>query len=153
MTGRLLSPGLYSYETLCPGDHYATGTTEVTAPMIAAFAALTGDRFEIHLSDADGRNHGFAGQVAHGLLVLSLIEGLKFNAPVQLNGVAAVGWDWCFTSPVLSGDSLHARITVLAKRYAGPKSGLLTLGIQVCNQHGTCVQSGQSRIIVQRQPT
>jgi acyl dehydratase len=153
VTGRLLPPGLHPYETLRLGDHYNTGTAQVTAASVAAFAALTGDRFEIHLSDADAKNHGFSGQVAHGLLVLSLIEGLKFSAPVQLGGVAAVGWDWRFTKPVLTGDTINARITVLVKRYAGPKSGLLTLGIHVCNQNGTCVQSGQSRIIVRRQPT
>ena len=150
MTGRLLPPGLHRFDTLQPGDHFDTDTAEITAKAILAFADLTGDRFQAHMSDTGAQVHGFAGQVAHGLLVLSVIEGLKSTAPVQFDGFAALGWDWQFTLPVLAGDSIRARVTVLAKRAAGPKSGLLTLSLQVCNQHGQCVQSGQTRVMVHR---
>ena len=150
MTGRLLPPGLHPFDTLQTGDHFDTDTAEITRKAILAFADLTGDRFQAHMSDAGARIHGFAGQVAHGLLVLSLIEGLKSTASVQLGGFAALGWDWQFASPVLAGDSIRAQVTLLAKRTAGPKSGLLTIGIHVSNQRGQCVQKGQTRIMVHR---
>lgn len=85
--------------------------------------------------------------------MLSLINRRKFHAPVQMAGSAAVGWDWNVIHQVVTRDSIHPRVTVLATRHTGPKSGLLTLGIQVCNQHGDCVQSGRSHIIARCQPT
>ncbi len=150
MTDRRLPPGLYAFETLLPGDHFDTDTTLITPAAIRAFADLTGDGFEIHLSDSGAQAHGFAGQVAHGLLVLALVEGLKSSAPVQFGGFAALGWDWQFTLPVLAGDSIRARVTVLNRRAAGPQSGLLTLDLQVFNQNNQCVQKGQTRVMVHR---
>ena len=150
MNTRLLPPGLHSFETLQPGDYFDTDTAQITPALIQSFADLTGDHFAVHLSDAGAQAHGFAGQVAHGLLVLALVEGLKSRAPVQFAGFAALSWDWQFTAPVLAGDSIHARISVQSKRSAGPRSGLLTLQIQVFNQHGHNVQSGQTRVMTRR---
>ena len=150
MTGRLLPPGLHAFDTLLTGDHFETATARITPEAIRAFADLTGDGFEIHLSDSGAQAHGFAAQVAHGLLVVSLVEGLKFRAPVQLGGFAALGWDWHFARPVLAGDSIHARVTVLNRRAAGAKSGIRTLGLEVFNQHNHCVQKGQTRVMAPR---
>ncbi|MBC7739719.1 MAG: MaoC family dehydratase [Candidatus Saccharibacteria bacterium] len=150
MTGRLLPPGLHAFDTLLTGDHFDTPTLRITPEVIRAFADLTWDHFEIHLSDAGAQAHGFAAQVAHGLLVLSLVEGLKSNAPVQLGGFAALGWDWQFARPVLAGDTIRARVTVLNRRNAGPRSGMLTLGLEVLNQHNQCVQKGQTRVMAHR---
>lgn len=145
---RQLPPGLHLYDTLQPGDYFDTDTAEITTDMIQTFADLTGDKFEIHLSDSGAQTHGFPAQVAHGLLVLSVIEGLKANAPVQLNSFASLGWDWRFTRPVLAGDTVQCRITLLNKRRAGPKSGLLTLQVMARNQHGQTVQQGETRLMV-----
>ncbi len=49
----------------------------VTAEMIDEFADITGDRFEIHMSGKAARRHGPDARVAHGPLVLSLIDGLR----------------------------------------------------------------------------
>jgi acyl dehydratase len=145
-----LPPGTYSYDDLTPGDHYTTSSVTVTAETIHAFADLTGDHHEIHLSDTAAQAQGFPAQVAHGLLVLSLVEGLKSACPVHLPGFAALHWDWQFRKPVLSGDTITAQITLIAKRIAGPTSGHLTLGIQVTNQHGACVQKGETSVMTRR---
>ena len=150
MTGRLLPPGLHAFDTLQPGDHFDTATTQITPEAICAFADLTGDHFAIHLSDTGAQAHGFAAQVAHGLLVLSLVEGLKSRAPVQLGGFAALSWDWHFAKAVLAGDHIRARVTVLNRRNAGPHSGILTLVLEVFNQHNQCVQKGQTRVMAHR---
>jgi acyl dehydratase len=150
VTGRLLTPGHHAFEDLAIGDHYDTGTVTVTAATIQSFADLTGDRFEIHLSPEAAAAHGFPGQVAHGLLVVSLVEGLKSASPVQLGCFAVLHWDWRFRKPVLAGDMISCRISVLVKRAAGPKSGQLTLGLQVTNQRAECVQQGQTRVMTRR---
>ena len=95
-------------------------------------AELTGDRFEIHMTEAGARRHGFAGRVAQGLLVLALIDGLKAQSPARIEALVALGWEWNFRRPVLLGDSIRAVFTVQDKRpTARLDRGLLTLGAEV----------------------
>ena len=103
---RILGPGLYGLDRLRIGDRIETGRCDVTAERIDAFAALTGDRFEIHMDDAAARRHGFAARVAHGLLVLSLVDGLKNQARARFDAIASLGWEWQFRAPVLAGDRI-----------------------------------------------
>ena len=148
---RALAPGRYGLDDLAPGDWYATDETDITAAKIDAFAALTGDRFEIHMDDAAARAHGFPGRVAHGLLVLSLLDGLKNEAPVRLRAVASLGWDWSFRRAVFIGDRLRARIEVKATRLVKtPGRGILTLGLVATDAAGAVVQEGTNLLMMYR---
>lgn len=147
---RNLPPGIYGYDDVTPGDHFVTNWAEITKNAIDHFADLTGDRFEIHLSDAGARAHGFPARVAHGLLVLSVVEGLKTQSPVRLNTFAALGWECSFRAPVFASDRIRARITVKSKRAAADK-GVLTLSVEVENQHASIVQRGETRLMAYRQ--
>jgi acyl dehydratase len=111
---------------------------------------MTGDAFEIHLSDEGAARHGFRARVAHGLLVLSLIEGLKSRDPVQFDTFAALGWDWSLRAPVYAGDHIRARIAVKDKRVAAPDKGVLTLEIIVETQDLQVVQRGTARYMAYR---
>ncbi len=142
-----LGPGLHGFDAVACGDWLQTDWAEVTPQAITAFAALTGDRFEIHTSDEGAQRHGFAARVAHGLLVLSLIEGLKSQAESRFDTFAALGWDVSFRAPVFAGDRIRALITVKAKRAAGPGKGLLTLSVKVENQAGHCVLRADTRLM------
>ena len=146
----MLEAGIYTYNQVQVGDGWLTDWAKVTPQVIAAFAALTQDRYAIHLSDEGARAHGFDRRVAHGLLILSLVEGLKSTASAQLNTFASLGWDWSFRAPVYAGDSIRASITVAAKRAAGAQRGMLTLSVSVENQDGAVVQQGQTRLMAQR---
>jgi len=149
MSGRLLPPGLYGLDGVSTGDRVRTGRVVVSAELIDRFAELSGDHFEIHMSRDAAAAHGFDDRVAHWLLVLSLVDGLKNTAPAQFRALASLGWDWQFRAPVLAGDSLSAEITVLAKRATRtPGRGILTLGFAVTNQHGAMAQEGQNRLMV-----
>ena len=149
----MLKPGLFTYDQLQVGDAWLTDWANVSTQAIDAFATLTKDRFAIHLSDEGARAHGFDRRVAHGLLILSLVEGLKSSAPVQANTFASLGWDWSFRTPVYGGDSICATITVAAKRAAGVDKGMLTVDLCVKNQDGQIVQNGRTRLMAQRAPT
>ncbi|MDU8946544.1 MaoC family dehydratase [Ovoidimarina sediminis] len=151
MSGRDLPPGIHRFDAVETGDRISTGAVEVTSDMIDAFAALTGDRFAIHMEDAAAREKGFPGRVAHGLLVLSLIDGLKNAAPAQFDAIASLGWTWRFSKPVLIGDRLNATITVAGKRaVADGARGILELDFDVVNQRGETVQAGANRLMVHR---
>lgn len=148
---RTLASGRYGFDAVEPGDHVVTDAIEVTAAAIDAFANLTGDRFAIHMDDAAAKAKGFPARVAHGLLVLSLVDGLKNQALAQFDAIASLGWNWRFDRPVLVGDRVRARITVAAKRETSRKDrGILELEFGVENQGGELVQSGRNMLMVHR---
>ena len=144
-----LSPGSYGLGDLAVGDSWSIGSAQITPALIDAFAAVTGDRFEIHMTDEGAARHGFKARVAHGLLVLSVVDGLKNQSPVHLRAVASLEWHWGFASPVLAGDTINARITVAATRATKrPDRGIAMLGFSVTNQDGVVVQSGQNQLMM-----
>ena len=149
--GRTLGPGHHGADALQVGDRIDCGSVTVTGDMIDAFADLTGDRFEIHTSDAAARRHGFEARVAHGLLVLSLIDGLKNQTTAQLKARASMGWDWQFRRPVLLGDRLSVsyEITEIADARAKDQA-ILTLAFDVLNQQDVAVQNGTNRLLAYR---
>ncbi|WP_235871489.1 MaoC family dehydratase [Shimia sediminis] len=133
------------------GDRVDLGLVEVTPLLIDRFAELTGDRFEIHMDDAAAQAHGFERRIAHGLLVLSLIDGLKNQADAQFEALASLGWDWRFTAPVLAGDTIKADLVVLEKRETTkPDRGILDLQFDARNQKGDLVQQGTNKLLVYR---
>lgn len=148
---RFLPPGLYGADALTSGDRIACGSVTVSADAIDAFANLTGDRFEIHMSDDAAHVHGFGARVAHGLLVLSLIDGLKNQADAQIKARASMGWDWTFRAPVLAGDAITVayEITEIASAKSDDQA-ILTLDFDVTNQTGKTVQRGTNRLLAYR---
>ena len=148
---RELADGLFDFDALRTGDRFRTAALTVTADHIDRFADLTGDRFEIHMSDESAQAHGFAGRVAHGLLVLSLVDGLKNQALSRLDAVASLGWYWSFRRPVLIGDTITATLQVADKRETRhADKGILRLACDVVNQHGETVQAGSNQLIMYR---
>lgn len=149
--GRKLSPGTYAYDEVGIGDWIETDALVVEAEHIDRFAELSGDRFEIHMSDAAARKHGFPGRVAHGLLVLSLVDGLKNRAGATFKAIASLGWDWRFEKPVLVGDQILVRLEIADMRKTkSAERGILTLAFEVKNQRDETVQSGTNRLMVYR---
>ncbi|MBZ9994274.1 MaoC family dehydratase [Mesorhizobium sp. BH1-1-4] len=150
-TGRKLTAKSLSYGVVAIGDWYETGAVTITEQMIDAFAELTGDRFEIHMSAAGAERHGFPARVAHGLLVLSLVDGLKNRAQAGLRAIASLGWDWTFVAPVLADDEIRVRVGIENKRETrNAARGILTLRFLVTNQRGETVQSGENKLMVCR---
>lgn len=149
MTGRCLPAGLHGHTALQIGDRIETGEAVITASMIDQFADLSGDHFALHLNDDAARALGFPRRVAHGLLVLSVIDGLKNTAPAQLRAVASLGWDIRFSAPVLVHARLKAAFTIDAIRPARDgQRGVVTLGVVACQQDGTVVQRGSTTLMM-----
>ncbi|NQV82108.1 MAG: MaoC family dehydratase N-terminal domain-containing protein [Alphaproteobacteria bacterium] len=131
------------------GDTIQTAACRITTEMIDMFANMSGDRFEIHMDTAAARRHGFSDRVAHGLLVLSVVDGLKNQTPAQFAAIASLGWDWRFAAPVLAGDEISALITLVDHRATSDGArGILTLNFDVTNQTGKTVQFGTNRLMV-----
>ena len=140
---------LLRFEQAGIGLAFETGGIVVTEAHIVAFAGLTGDFFDIHMDDDYARGLGYPGRVAHGLLGLALCDGLKNRAPVKFAAIVSLNWRWSFSGPILVGDRIAARITVLSKRLTkNPARGIVTLGFDLMNQKGEVVQKGENDLMV-----
>lgn len=149
MRGRLLPPGTHGFGALRIADRVETAEVTVTAQAVDRFADLSGDRFALHMDDAAARALGFPARVAHGLLVLSLIDGLKNQAPAQFDAIASLGWDIRFRAPVLVGDRLRAVFTVQSRRLNRDGSrGLAVLSVEARNHREEVVQLGHTTLML-----
>ena len=144
-----IDPALLRYEQIDVGLAFETGGITVTEGHILGFAGLTGDFYDIHMDDDYARALGYPGRVAHGLLGLALCDGLKNRAPVRFAAIVSLNWRWSFTGPILVGDRISARITVLSKRLTkNPARGIVTLGFDLLNQKNEVVQKGENDLMV-----
>ena len=144
-----IDPNLLRLEQAGIGLSFETGGIVVTEAHIVAFAGLTGDFFDIPMDDAYARGLGYPGRVAHGLLGLALCDGLKNRAPVKFAAIVSLNWRWSFSGPILVGDRIAARITVLSKRLTkNPARGIVTLGFDLVNQRNEVVQKGENDLMV-----
>jgi 3-hydroxybutyryl-CoA dehydratase len=133
------------------GDTFDTPGITIAESHVLGFAGLTGDFMPHHVDETFARELKFKGRIAHGLLVLSLVDGLKNRALVQFDVVAALNWEnWRFVKPVSIGDRINARIEIANKRLTrSGERGIITLRIEVCNQDGEVVQDGCNQIMLQ----
>ncbi|WP_344854215.1 MaoC/PaaZ C-terminal domain-containing protein [Amycolatopsis ultiminotia] len=104
---------------------------------LTVFAGLTGDHYPLHTDEQSVAKTQFGTRIAHGPLTFSLAVGL-----VGLSGfygdaiVALLGIDGLRAKmPVLPGDTIHVRGTVLAREHRdGSRFGAITVGYSVLNQ-------------------
>lgn len=149
--GRKLPPGDYGYDDVAPGDWYETSGVTVTEAHVVGFAGISGDLFDVHMDEDFAREAGFPGRIAHGLLGLSLADGLKTRCNVRLRGIATLNWNWSFRGPLLIGDRMSVRIAIAAARPTKrPDRGIVTLAMKVLKQTGEVVQEGESMLMMTR---
>jgi 3-hydroxybutyryl-CoA dehydratase len=153
MTQTRLQPGKCYFEDLQVGYYFQTGRIVVTETHIVNFAGISGDFFDVHMDDEFARAQGFPARIAHGLLGLSLVDGLKNRADVKLQAVASLGWkSWNFTAPIVMGDSITARISVeTTKLTSKGDRGVVELRFDVTNQDDVLVQTGCNVLLMQRE--
>lgn len=128
----------------------------VTESDVLLFAGLTGDNSQVHTDEEYGRNMLFGGRIAHGLLGLSLMQGLMTRTNyTQGTGVASLGWDKVsFAAPIMIGDTVRAKWIIKETRpsKSKPDVGVLIESIELANQRGAVVQRAEHSILVRRRP-
>ena len=145
---------LLHYEDVEVGLAFHTGGIVITEAHIVQFAGLSGDFFDLHMDDAYARELGFPGRVAHGLLGLAIVDGLKNRAEQRFASIASLHWDWSFRGPIFVNDRLQAHVEVADKRPTTKGDrGILTLRITASNQRGTVVQEGTNLLLVKMRAT
>lgn len=143
------------YEDFAVGEEFVTPGRTITEADVVAFAGLTGDYNRLHTDAEFMRDSVFGERIAHGLLGLAIINGLKYRTEIDADGVIAfLGLTWTFAGPIRFGDTIHAVLRVSAMRPTSkPDRGIITNSVQVVNQRGETVQEGEMTMMVKRRPS
>lgn len=139
------------------GQERISPARTITESDVYLFAGLTGDNAQVHTDEEYGKQMVFGGRIAHGLLGLSLMQGLMARTNyTQGTGVASVSWDKItFDAPIMIGDTVRARWVIKEKRpsRSKPNVGIIFESIELVNQHGKVVQRAEHGLMMRRRPT
>jgi acyl dehydratase len=136
-------------QDLAEGQRIVTERRVVSAADIDAFCELSGDHNPLHTDDEQARAAGFAGRIAHGLLVLSIATGLGSEEDDWAIG-AYLEESRRFVEPVLPGDEIHSvsEITEVRRSRSKPDRGIVTLHVATRNQRDEIVLEGTDVVLV-----
>jgi acyl dehydratase len=130
-----------------------TGRRTVTDTDILNFAGVSGDFQPLHTDDLFARTTLFGRRVAHGLLVLSMVTGLRTMANWFVGTTMAFLEirSYRFLKPVFPGDTIYSLCTILKKEPTSkPDRGVVVQGIEVYNQNDEKVQEGEFVTLLRR---
>ena len=145
MTGRT-----WAYEDFVEGAFLDLGTKTVTAEEIIEFAGEF-DAQPMHLDEEAGKSSILGGLSASGwhtccIFMRMFCDAFLGNSTSQgAPGIDVVRWK----KPVLAGDRLTGKCTVLAKRISKsrPGLGLVALRSELFNQRGETVLELQNTVM------
>ena len=80
---------------------------------VKAFAGISGDHNPVHLSEEYAKNSRFKNRIAHGLLTASFFSAI-FGTKLPGEGCVYAGQNLQFKKPVYLGDTVVAKVTVIA---------------------------------------
>jgi len=136
------------------GDECVSPTFTVTEAHINTYADLTGDHTPVHVDEEYAKTTPFGTRVAHGLLGLSIADGLKTQSDYRFLPGMSLGWTWDFVGPIKIGDTVHVKFRVASMRASKsrPGWGIVVLPSELINQRGEVVQKGEHRLMIPRRP-
>lgn len=151
---RAAHPHVRSFDSLQIGEVIHTASLTVTEAHVVAFAGLTGDFHPLHMDEVTAANSPFHRRIAHGLLVLSLCNGL-INQADLFDAFAILKVEYKLVAPVFIGDTIRVRSTLLEKRLTKRADrGIVVYAREVINQHDDVVQDGRTTFMAAvRTPT
>lgn len=137
------------------GDECTSPSYTFTAARLDAYAELTGDFTPVHVDEAYAKASHFGCRVAHGLMGLSVADGLKTQSEYRFLPGMSLGWTWDFLLPIKINDTLHVKFRVASMRPSKSKPGwgIVVLPAELINQAGQVVQKGEHRLMVPRRPS
>lgn len=135
------------------GDECVSPPYTVGEDHIMTYANLTGDFTPVHTDEAYARTTPFGTRVAHGLLGLSIADGLKTQSDLRFLPGMSLGWTWDFVAPIKIGDTVRCRFRVGSMRPTKkPGWGIVVLPSELINQRDEVVQRGEHRLMIPRRP-
>jgi acyl dehydratase len=141
------------YEDLEVGEEYESPARTITEADIVSFSAISGDWSPVHTDEEYCKRTPYKTRIAHGLLGLAAVEGLKQRIPAfaDVRYMASLYWNYKFTGPILIGDTIRIRVKIASKRETKkPDRGIVVEYVTMLNQRGEVVQEGEHGLMVLR---
>lgn len=133
-----------TYFDIEPGDEFLSPSRTISESDIIQFAGLTGDLNELHTSEVFAESTQFKKRIAHGMLVLSMANGLYMRSNIFNSSVFLGIKDWKSTAPVYIGHTIRLKLTILSKRPTKDgKRGIIVMQYNVINQDNLSVAQGE----------
>lgn len=121
----------------------ASYTQTITDADVKAFAGISGDHNPVHLSEQYAKNSRFKDRVAHGLLTASFFSAI-FGTKLPGEGCVYAGQNLQFKRPVYLGDTVIAKVTVIAIDVSKNRVTFET----VCTVNNKTVTTGTAEIFI-----
>lgn len=140
------------FEELVEGEEFRSPTRTIAEYDLYVFAGLTGDLTDFHISTEAAKGSVFGQRVAHGMLLVSIANGLYNRIGItDETGMALAGIEWRFLSPGFIGDTVHLVVSVKEKRDVSKKDrGLVFWDARLVKQDGSTMCTGQMVRMVRR---
>lgn len=137
-----MSEPRYAFEDFAVGSEWSLGSKKVEASEIIDFASQF-DPQPFHLDEAAGKASILGGLAASGWHTVSMFMRMMCDAYLlDSTSQGAPGIDYArWRAPVLAGDMLTGKTTVIESRVSKskPSLGFVVLHHEVCNQDGVLV--------------
>jgi len=126
-------------------------TRTITEADIVAFAGLSGDFHELHMSEEFAKRGPFGKRIAHGALIFSISTGLTIQMGASEHIIAFYGLDKLrFVKPVFIGDTLQVKKRVVELTPKDDQRGVVAFETTVLNQQHEPVVVYLDRVLVKR---
>lgn len=138
--------GRLYFEDMEVGRAWVSPRRTITEADVSAFAGLSGDFNPLHVDEVFAAGSAFGRRLVHGALVFAVATGLRQQMPIFRGSMRAMlelrGWK--FRRPVFIGDTVVVVTTVVeARETSNPEQGVVVQRVDVVNQDGETVQSGE----------
>ena len=110
---------------------------------VKAFAGISGDHNPVHLSEEYAKSSRFKNRIAHGLLTASFFSAI-FGTKLPGEGCVYAGQNLQFKKPVYLGDTVVAKVTVIAIDVLKKRVTFET----VCTVKNRVVTTGTAKIFI-----
>jgi acyl dehydratase len=140
------------YEDYRVGAEYVTTGRTIAESDVLQFAALTGDWNQLHTDEEFARTTPYGRRIAHGLLGLALMEGMKYRlGHVDGTGIASLSWSVTFAKPIFIGDTVRVQVRITAMRETRKADrGIITEQVRLVNQRDEVVTEAEHLLMLRR---
>ncbi len=144
------------FDELIVGEEFITPGRTITETDIVMFAATTGDFNPVHTNAEYMKESQYGQRIAHGLLGLSISQGLMFRTGI-LDGsaIAFLGIDNLkFLAPIFIGDTIYGKFSIIKLVPSRSKTdrGVVYFNYDLLNQKCETVQSSIQIIMFKKKP-
>lgn len=138
------------YEDLEVGEEFLTPGRTITEADVVTYAGFSGDYNPLHTDEEFAKTTVFGRRILHGPAAFCIATGLVARLGlVDGTAIAFLGMTWDLKTPIFIGDTIRVRERVIEKRLTRkPGRGIVTFEVEILNQRGEVVQSGQWKIML-----